>query len=100
MVQVVLLSLVTASVAFTLCETAAFAGLRDWVRGRSVWLGTLAGCGYCLGHCVAFGLVAIYRPRPFQAWWLLDYVLTALVIAWLAAFQWAALCWLMEKAGK
>jgi hypothetical protein len=31
---------------------------------------------------------------------LLDYGLTALVIAWLAAFQWAALCWLMERAAK
>jgi hypothetical protein len=40
--QVVLLSLVTASVAFTLCETTLFAGLRDWVKGRSAWLGKLA----------------------------------------------------------
>ncbi len=60
----------------------------------------MARCGYCLGHWAAFGLVAVYRPRLFEAWWLLDYVLTALVIAWLAAFQWAALCWLMEKAKK
>lgn len=98
--QVLLLSLVTASVAFTLCETTLFAGLRDWVRGRSAWLGKLAGCGYCLGHWVALGLVVIYRPRLFQGWWLLDYILTALAIAWLAAFQWAVLCWLVERAGK
>jgi len=98
--QAVLLSLVTASGAFTLSETTVFAGLRDWVKGRSVWLGKLACCGYCLGHWLAFGLVAIYRPRLFEWWWLLDYYLTALVIAWLAAFQWAALCWLMEKAAK
>ena len=98
--QVVWLSLVAASVAFTLGETTVFAGLREWVKGRSVWLGKLACCGYCLGHWVAFGLVAIYRPRLFGGWWLLDYALTALVVAWLAAFQWAALCWLMEKAGK
>ena len=98
--EVVWLSLVAASVAFTLCETTVFAGLRDWVKGRSVWLGKLACCGYCLGHWVAFGLVAIYRPRLFEGWWLLDYFLTALVVAWLAAFQWAALCWLMDKAGK
>ncbi len=95
-----LLSAVTAAVAFTLCETTLFAGLRAWVKGRSVWLGKLACCGYCLGHWVAFGLVAIYRPRLFEAWWPLDYLLTALVMAWLAAFQWAALCWLMAKAGK
>jgi hypothetical protein len=98
--QVVWLSLVTASVAFTLCETKLFAWWREWVKGRGVWLGKLACCGYCLGHWVAFVLVAIYRPRLFGGWWLLDYLLTALVIAWLAAFQWAALCCLMEKAGK
>ncbi len=100
MAQVFWLSLVAASVAFTLCETKLFAELRDWVKGRSVWLGKLACCGYCLGHWIAFGLVAVYRPRLFEAWWLLDNFLTVLVIAWVAAFQWAALCWLTEKAGK
>ena len=63
-------------------------------------MGTLAGCGYCPGQWVAFGLVATHRPRPFDSWWLLDYSLTALVIPWLAAFQGAALCWLAEKEGK
>jgi hypothetical protein len=96
----VLLSLVTASVAFTLSETTVFAGLRDWVKGRSLWLGKLACCGYCMGHWIAFGLVAIYRPRLFEAWWPLDYFCTALVIAWLAAFPWAALGWQMSRAGK
>jgi hypothetical protein len=98
--QVIWLSLVTASVAFTLSEATVLAGAREWVKARSAWLGKLAGCGYCLGHWVAFGLVAIYRPRLLEAWWLFDYFLTALVIAWLGAFQWAALCWLTAKAGK
>jgi len=98
--RVVLLSLVTASLAFTLSEATVFWGLREWVKGRSAWMGKIASCGYCLGHWGAFGLVAIYRPRLFQTWWPLDYFLTALIIAWLAAFQWAALCWLMDKAGK
>lgn len=100
MAGVGLLSLVTASVAFTLSESAVFTSLRDRVKSRSVWLGKLACCGYCLGHWVSLGLIAIYRPKPFDALWLLDYSWTALVAAWLAAFQWAALCWLMEKAGK
>ncbi len=98
--QVVLLSLVAASVAFTLSETTVFAGMREWLKNHSARLGKLMSCGYCLGHWVAFGFVAIYRPRLFEGWWLLDYFLTALVIAWLAAFQWAALCWLMAKTGK
>jgi hypothetical protein len=49
---------------------------------------------------VAFGVVAIYRPRLFAGWWLLDYFPTAWVIAWLAGFQLTLLCWLMEKTGK
>ena len=95
-----LLSLVAASVAFTVSEGTVFAGIRERLNCRSPWLGRLVSCGYCVGHWVAFGLVAIYRPRFFQGWWLLDYLFTAFVIAWLAAFQWAALCWLMDKAGK
>ncbi len=100
MEQATLMSLVVASVAFTISETMLFAAVREWAKSLNPWLGKLVSCGYCTGHWVAFVLVAIYRPRLFEAWWLLDYFLTALVIAWLAAFQWAALCWLMEKAGK
>jgi len=98
--EVVLLSVATATISFTLAETQLFAAARTWVKTKSRLGGELVSCGYCLGHWVAVGLTAIYRPRLFDAWWLLDYALTALVIAWLAAFQWAALCWLMMKAGK
>lgn len=98
--QVALLSLVTASIAFSITETAAFAGLRKWLQAQSAWLGKLANCGYCLGHWIALALVAVYRPKLFEAWWLLDFFLTALVIAWLAAFQWLVLSWAMEKARK
>ena len=98
--EVALLSVATAAISFSIAETKLFSTARERVKTRSRFWGDLISCGYCLGHWVAFGLVAIYRPRLFDAWWPLDYFLTALVIAWLAAFQWAALCWLMEKAGK
>jgi hypothetical protein len=95
-----LLSLVTACIAFTVSETALFAPLRERLRARLPWLGKLISCGYCLGCWVAFGLTAIYRPRLFVAWEPLDLLLTALAIAWFAAFQWAALCWLLAQTGK
>jgi hypothetical protein len=97
---VALLSVATASIAFTVSETKLFAPVRERLKSRSRFAGDMVSCGYCLGHWIAFALVAIYRPRLFDAWWLLDYFLTALVVAWLAAFQWLALCWLMCKAGK
>jgi hypothetical protein len=100
MEQVALLSFATASIAFGITETKLLASVRAWIARRSAILGELFACGYCLGHWVALALVAIYRPRLFEAWWLLDYFIAALVIAWLAGLQWAALCVLMEKAGK
>jgi hypothetical protein len=92
MAEVVLLSLVRASVALALSETALCAGLRERVKARSAWLGRLACCGDCLAHRVAFGFMAVYRPRLSARWWLLDWLCTALFIAWLAAFQRAAMC--------
>lgn len=99
-VQVVLLSMVAASISFTVTETQLFKPVREWVKRKNTFLGELLTCGYCFGHWIAFALVAVYQPRFFESWWLLDYFLTVLVIAWLAAFQWAAMCWMMKKTEK
>ena len=98
--EIVWLSAANAAIAFTVAEARLFLPGRQWVRTRSAFLGELFGCGYCLGHWMAFVLTALYRPRLFVGWWPLDYFLTALVIAWLSAFQWIVLCWLMQRAGK
>jgi hypothetical protein len=95
-----LLSLVTACIAFTLSETALFGPLRGWLHARHRWAGKLVSCGFCLGCWVSFGLTAAYRPRLFALWEPLDLLLTALAIAWLAGFQWAALAWLLARTGK
>ena len=68
------------------------------------------GGGFSSGHrwgilgghrgWISFALVAIYQPKLFEYWFLLDYFLTALVIAWLAGIQWVLMCLLMEKAEK
>ena len=98
--QMLWLSMANASIAFTVTEARLFRHFREWIKDRNSFLGELCSCGYCLGHWSAFLLVAIYQPRLLERWWLLDYFLTALVIAWLSGFQWALLCWLMQKSGK
>jgi hypothetical protein len=97
--EVIWLSLVTASISFTVTETKLFKAPREWVQKKWRW-GEVFSCGYCFGHWVAFALVAIYRPRLFDVWWPLDYLLTALVIAWLSGIQWALMCLLMQKTGE
>ncbi len=98
--EVILLSFVTGSIAFTVAETKLFRPIRKWAEEKNGFIGKLLSCGYCFGHWVAFALLAIYRPRLFHAWLPLDYLLTAIVIAWLGALQWILMCWLMAKAGK
>jgi hypothetical protein len=66
----------------------------------SRFFGELVSYGYCLGHWMAFALVGVYYARLFELWWPLDYLLTALVMAWLSAFQWALMCSLMLRSGK
>jgi hypothetical protein len=95
-----LLSAATAYLAFTVSETSLCKPFREWCLRRSRWIGKLVSCGFCLGFWFALALVVVYRPRLFSSGWLLDHLLTAIVIAWLAAFQWAALCWLMDRAGR
>ncbi len=98
--QVLYLSLVTAAVSFSVTEMKPFVPVREWARATNSLLGELLSCGYCFGHWVAFVLVAIYQPRLFVFWWPLDYLLTALVVAWLSAFQWLLMCWFMEWVAK
>lgn len=100
MKEVVYLSLVTASISFTVAETKLFKPVREWIKGKNSFCGELVSCGYCFSHWVAFALVAVYQPKLFSAWWLLDYFLTALVISWLSSVQWIVMCLLVEKAGK
>lgn len=100
METIILLSFVNALISFNITETKVFEPLRKKIRKVSSYLGDLVSCGYCFSHWVAFSLVVIYQPRLFECWWLLDYFLTALVIAWLGAFQWIFMCWLMQEVGK
>jgi hypothetical protein len=100
MEKIIYLSFVTASISFTVTETKLFQPLREWVKHKNHFLAGMLSCGYCFGHWLALALVVIYGYSRFTAWWPLDYFLTALVIAWLSAFQWILLCWLMDKIGK
>ncbi len=67
------LSIVTASISFTATEAKIVKALREWIKSKNGILGELVSCGYCFGHWIAFALVAIYQPKLFELWWLLDY---------------------------
>lgn len=77
-----------------------FAPCREWLKVHNAFVAKTSSCGYCCGHWIAVTLVAIYRPRLFDGYWVLDYLLTAITVAGLVSFQWLALCLLIAKANK
>ena len=100
MEYIIYMSLAVASIAFTISETKLFEPVRKWFDKKSKFIYSLLSCGYCLGYWLSFILTAIYNPKIFNLYWPIDYFLTAIVIAWLAGFQWILMCWLMKKSGK
>lgn len=90
--SLLVLSLICASIAYTVSEQEIFRPVREWTKKKTAWIHKLISCGYCLGHWVAFGLVFVYRPRVVHSTFpLADYFFTALLIAWLSGFQWRAM---------
>lgn len=82
--EVAKLGISVGVVDLTLTRAPIFRPIRNWVDNQSDMLGALVKCPYCMGHWLGFLAVAVYRPRLFHGWWLLDYFLTALVITWIA----------------
>lgn len=100
LLQLLIFSIITASISFTISESKLFANFRDDMYDRSRRLGELFSCGYCLGFWVSFFLIALYPFKIINGFFYFDYFLTALAIAWLSAFQWIIMCWIMDQLNK
>ncbi len=91
---IAILSVFVAAAAFLVSEAALFRPLRAWVAHHSDWLGKLVRCGFCLSWWFSGAVCLIWRPElPGFVW-----PFSAIVIAWLAAFQWALLRWIVSAA--
>ncbi|MDO8516943.1 MAG: DUF1360 domain-containing protein [Nanoarchaeota archaeon] len=88
-VNIFILATICGSIAYTMTESGIFEPYRIFCKNVCKKLGELSSCGYCTGHWVAFFLVAVYQPRiVHSSFWLLDYFLTAILIAWISGLWW------------
>lgn len=79
MLDVILLtSIVTASVSFLIIDSKLFQWFRNWVKDCPLFK-----CGFCFGHWVALALVVGLKIKLFGTYWLVDIILSTLVIAWI-----------------
>lgn len=87
--KAILLSMVVASISFFISHTQLLEKFRRWIGKNEggVFFYNLITCCYCLGHWVAIAVLLIVPMRLFDIFAPLDYVLTWLVISWLAGIQ-------------
>jgi len=99
--KLILLSIVCASISFTITESFIFSSFRNWINNKNYYLGKLFSCGYCLSHWVALVLVSIYSFRILTSNIILvDYFFTILIISWLSSCQWIIMCYFMNLTNK
>lgn len=85
LITILVLSLATASMSFTLARSKIFEKFRRWVSRKSNGLGYLVNCPYCVSHWIAAYLVLDYGPRPLEFWRPLDLVISIFTVIALSA---------------
>ena len=86
-IEAILLSMVVASISFFITHTQLLKKQRKILWQRSDFIAGLLDCCYCLGHWIAGALLLIFPVRLFGIFWPADYILTWLVISWVAGAQ-------------
>jgi hypothetical protein len=61
----ILLSFATAAISMTISKAKVTTPFRDWIKTKSVWIGKMLNCPYCVSHWVALGMV-LYTPMPIN----------------------------------
>lgn len=87
-IKAILLSIVVASISFFVSHSQLFEGQRKWLWDHNIkFFAQLVSCCYCLAHWYAAAFIFLFPVRLFGIYEGLDYVLTWLVISWLAGLQ-------------
>jgi len=86
-IKAILLSMVVASISFFITHTQLLEKQRKALWQKSDFIAGLLDCCYCLGHWVAVVVLVFFPVRLFGIFWPMDYILTWLVISWIAGFQ-------------
>ena len=86
-IKAILLSMVVASISFFISHTQLLEKQRKRIWWHNKFIPELLSCCYCLGHWVAVVVLIFFPVRLFGIFWPMDYILTWLVISWIAGLQ-------------
>ena len=95
------LSLAVGSASFLISSTKIASPPKVWIASRKgafySWLSELLRCPYCVGTWLSIFAVAIYRPRVTHGFFLLDYLVSVMIISGLAMLP---VLWIKKALGK
>jgi hypothetical protein len=77
LLKLIVCTAAVSTMSVTLSKAGVFAPLRRTIKSRSKWLGKLLDCPYCTSHWMAFGVTAVFQPRPVMIWLPVDLLLSA-----------------------
>lgn len=95
LIEAILLSMVVASISFFIAHSQLLEKFRNWIWDKNTFTGNLIACCYCLGHWIAFILLILFPVKLFEyipifyghGKPVIDFVMTWLVISWMAGLQ-------------
>ena len=94
------LGVASGIISFIIADALIFSTLRIWANKKSLFLGKLLSCGFCVGFYVAGILEMFYQYDLFDTILFLDLILTWFVIAFFSGITWLVLCILFRWANK
>jgi len=100
-IKAILLSTIAASISFFISHSQLLERFRHWLficggaekspesffEHVTYFFHELISCCYCLGYWIAVAVLVIFPVRLFGIFWPVDYLLTWLVISWVAGLQ-------------
>lgn len=84
--KLIICTLLTASLSWLVTQSEIFSPFRMWIIKRTRFFGKLCDCHYCLSHWIAFAIVIMFDIRLIGTYFILDWLLTAVTMAWLVTF--------------
>lgn len=82
---VLYLSIATGAISMTVAKAKIFAPVRAFVTQHTAFIGGGLSCPYCVSHWVAFFFVCLYRPYLVHGYFVVDFVVSMMVIVALAS---------------
>lgn len=80
-----ILGIATGAISLVLTKSPVFNFMHDWLERHIPFLGKILDCTWCTSHWVALFFVVIYRPRLFNAFAPVDYLVSIMVLVAVAS---------------